>query len=160
MRPRGLQSENRVERSSLERQPLRETLRGVRLDRWSSQLITWNGNRMRGRARRPPASFANEAGNVQCRETTIVATLHHRRRRLTMAAFVSGRGARMTRELAEQRRFGRGRKRQHDRKESYAKHDTLQTSNGQEQIQPAHAGRATFVAGSAPILDSQIRWKR
>ena len=131
MRPRSLQSENGVERSSLERQPLLETLRGARLGRRSSQLIPRNQDHVHRGARRSAASFTNEAGNVPCRDATVVATLHHRRRRPTVvAAFVSGRGARMTPELAEQRRFGRARKRQHDRKESCSKHVMLAIPRG------------------------------
>ena len=134
MRPRSLQSENRVERSSLERQPLLENLRGARVRRRSSQLIPWEQDQVHRGARRSPARFANEAGNVQCRDATVVATLHQRRRGLTIvAAFASRRGARMTPELAEQRRGGRGRKCQHDRKESYSKHDTLETTSGKNK---------------------------
>ena len=135
--------------------------RGTRLGRRAIQLIARNGNGVRRGARGSPASFANEAGNVQRRETTVVAALHQRGRRLTMvAAIAGGRGARMTPELAEQRRCGRGSKRQHDRKESYSKHDTLETSKGQEESQPADADRAAIFAGSAPFPGGQVRWNR
>lgn len=158
MRPRNLQSENGVERSSLERQPLLETLRGARLGRRSSQLIPRNQDHVHRGARRSAARFTNEAGNVPCRDATVVATLHHRRRRPTVvAAFVSGRCARMTPELAEQRRFGRARKRQHDRKESYAKHDTLSPQNGKNGSSPAPPDCAAFLGDRRACLTVKSR---
>ena len=152
MRPRSLQSENGVERSSLERRLPIEARRGARLGRRGSQLIPCNCTRVHGGALRSPASFANEAGNVPYRDPT-VATLHHRRRRLTIvAALAGGHGARMTPELAEQRRFRGGRKRQHDGKESYAKHDTLSTQNGKNGSSPAPPDRAAFLGDRRAFL--------
>jgi hypothetical protein len=66
----------------------------------------------------------NEAGNTQ-RSTAAVVALDARRSCLIMVAALASRPvARLAPELADQRPLRR-RKHQHDRKESYSKHDTL-----------------------------------
>jgi hypothetical protein len=50
----------------------------------------------------------------------------------------------VTPELAEQRRLRRG-KRQHDRKESYSKHDTLGMPKGKIEANRKTAGAAVFL---------------